>query len=568
MRTFAFALVLCLALSAIAVGQQNPSSQNPPPTPSPERVKKTAPGEKIAPPAQPANPESRPAPEPRREEPARPPEHGPELGQSGLAGLKFDMTEQPAAVTHHQVTVGGKTLRYTATAGRLPIKDPAGVIEAEMFFVAYTLDGQEPSRRPLTFAFNGGPGSASIWLHMGALGPRKVVLAKEGFLPASPYRLEDNPGTPLEKTDLVLVDAVGTGYSRPADMQKGKKFWGLKGDVAGFSEFVRMYISRYERWSSPLYILGESYGTTRAAGIAGFLNNRGISFNGIVLLSTVIDFETLEITKKNDLGAILTLPTYTMIAAYHRKLAPELMQDMAKTREEVVRWASTDYAAALAKGDALTPQERQAVIDQIARYTGLKKDIIDLANLRVDVRQFTHWLLADQKLHVGRLDGRYTGPDPNGFFETPFYDPTGSAIGPPFTSVFNDYVRRELGYKTDLPYYVSAGQISTSQEEGFWRKWEWGSAIEGFPDTATPLRAAMVKNPYLKVLVMEGYYDLATPFAAADYTMNHLDLGPEYRKNISFATYDAGHMVYLRENGLAKMKKDFVDFIGATLPKE
>ncbi len=558
MRTFAFTLALfCLILSSLASGQQ---------TTQPPHAQKTAPAQ--------TSPEAKPAPPepPRHEEPPRPmppePPAGPEREQAALRSLKWDMTEVPPMVTHHQITVGGKTLHYTATAGRLPIKDQAGNTEAEMFFVAYTLDGADVSRRPLTFAFNGGPGSASLWLHMGALGPRKVVLAKDGMMPASPYRLMDNPETPLDKTDLVLVDAIGTGYSRPADVEKGKKFWGLKGDIEAFSEFVRMYISRCERWSSPLYILGESYGTTRAAGIAGFLNNRGISFNGIVLLSTVIDFETLEITKKNDLGAILTLPTYTMIAAYHKKLAPELMQDMAKTREEVVRWASTDYAAALAKGDALTPQERQAVIDQIARYTGLKKDIIDLANLRVDVRQFTHWLLADQKLHVGRLDGRYTGPDPNGFFETPFYDPTGSAIGPPFTSVFNDYVRRELGYKTDLPYYVSAGQISTSQEEGFWRKWEWGSAIEGFPDTATPLRAAMVKNPYLKVLVMEGYYDLATPFAAADYTMNHLDLGPEYRKNISFATYDAGHMVYLRENGLAKMKKDFVDFIGATLPKE
>ena len=241
---------------------------------------------------------------------------------------------------------------------------------------------------------------------------------------------------------------------------------------------------------------------------------------------------------------------------------------MKKTREEVEHWASTDYAAALAKGDALTLQERAAIIEQIARYTGLRKDIVDLANLRISVREFTHWLLADQKLRVGRLDGRYAGPDPNGFFETDFYDPSGAATQPPFTSAFNDYVRRELGYKTDLPYYVWAGQISTSQEDGFWRKWEWGSAIEGFPDTATPLRAAMVKDPYLKVLVMEGYYDLATPFYAADYTMNHMDLGPEYRKNISFATYDAGHMMYVREAELAKVKKDFTAFIDATMAKE
>ena len=564
MRTFALT-VLLVCLSMCAAAQQ--------PNPPAERVKKTAPGEKIARPQ--TTPEEKPPaqPEARREEqphpaPAETPAAAAEREQSALRSLKWDMREVAPAVTHHTITVGGKALHYTATAGRLPIKDPAGNIEAEMFFVAYTLDAQENARRPLTFAFNGGPGSASLWLHMGALGPRKVVLAKEGMMPASPYRLMDNPDTPLDKTDLVLVDAIGTGYSRPADMEKGKKFWGVKGDIEAFSEFIRMYISRYDRWSSPLYILGESYGTTRAAGIAGFLNNRGISFNGIVLLSMVLDFETLEITKKNDLACVLTLPSYTMIAAYHKKLAPELMQDMGRTRQEVEHWASTDYNAALAKGDALTPQERAATIEQLARYTGLPKNIIDLANLRVDVREFTHWLLADQRLRVGRLDGRYTGPDPNGFFDTPFYDPSGAATGPAFTSVFNDYVRRELAYRTDLPYYVSAGQISTSQEDRFWEKWEWGSAISGFPDTATPLRAAMVKDPYLKVLVMEGYYDLATPFFAADYTMNHMELAPEYRRNISFATYDAGHMMYTKESELAKVKKDFGAFIDATMAKE
>ncbi len=562
MRTFVFALLLSFGLLSAA-------QQTNPPT---ERVKKSAPGEKITPP-QSAPEEKLPRAEPPRQpEQARPAQPEPassaDREQSSLRHLKWDMHEVAPVVTHHTITIGGKTLRYTATAGRLPIKDPAGAIEAEMFFVAYTLDGQEVSKRPLTFAFNGGPGSASIWLHMGALGPRKVVLAKEGMMPASPYRLMDNPETPLDKTDLVLVDAVGTGYSRPADFEKGKKFWGVKGDVEAFSEFIRMYISRYERWSSPLYILGESYGTTRAAGIAGFLNDRGISFNGIVLLSMVLDFETLEITKKNDLACVLTLPSYTMIAAYHKKLPPELMRDMKETREQVTRWASSDYAAALAKGDGLTPQERTSMIEQIARYTGLPRNIVDLANLRIDVGVFTRWLLADQKLRVGRLDGRYTGPDPNGFFETQFYDPSGAATGPAFTSVYNDYVRRELGYRTDLPYYVWAGQISTSEEDRFWEKWEWGSAISGFPDTATPLRAAMVKDPYLKVLVLEGYYDLATPFYAADYTMNHLDLAPEYRKNITFATYDAGHMMYTKESELAKVKRDLVVFIEATTAKE
>ncbi len=471
----------------------------------------------------------------------------------------YDVAEVPPVVTHHEVTVNGKLLKYTATAGRLPIKRDDGKIEAEMFFVAYTLDGQDVSRRPLTFAFNGGPGSASVWLHMGALGPKRVVLQPDGFMPAAPYREEDNQYTALDKTDLVLVDAIGTGFSRAATPELSKKFWGVKGDIQSFGEFIRLYLSRYDRWTSPLYLLGESYGTTRAGGVSGYLADNGISFNGIVLLSTVLNFETLEFTKTNDLPYELILPSYTMIAAYHKKLPADLMQDLNKTRQEVEQWASNDYALALAKGDALAPADRQKTIDQLARYTGLLKQVIDDANLRIDVRTFTHYLLIDQKLRVGRLDGRFTGPDPKGLMDTPFYDPTSSGILPPYTSVFNNYVRTELGYKSDMPYRVFAFQ----EGSGFAR-WDWGSAIEGFPDTASALREALTKNPYLKVLVMEGYYDLATPFYAANYTFDHLDLLPDYRKNISFATYDAGHMVYVNTQSLAKFKSDVANFIDKT----
>jgi carboxypeptidase C (cathepsin A) len=473
----------------------------------------------------------------------------------------FDMTEVPPVVTHHQVNVGGQTLKYAATAGRLPIKRGDGKIEAEMFFVAYTLDGQDATKRPLTFAFNGGPGSASVWLHMGALGPKRVLLQPGGFMPAAPYRAVDNPYTALDKTDLVMVDAIGTGFSRAATSEISKKFWGVKGDIQAFGEFIRLYITRYERWGSPLYLLGESYGTTRAAGVAGYLADNGISFNGITLLSTVLNFQSLEFTKTNDEPYILILPSYTMIAAYHKKLAPELMQDLAKTRKEVEHWAMTDYAQALAKGDAMTAEERKAVVDQLSRYTGLSKELVDNANLRVDVAKFTHNLLLDQKIRVGRLDGRYSGPDPDGLLNTPFYDPTASAILPPYTSAFNNYVRTELGYKSDTPYKVFA-----FQSEAEFSAWQWGSADRGFPDTASALRRAMTKNPYLKVLVMEGYYDLATPYFAANFTMDHLDLPPAYRANISFATYNAGHMVYVDTESLAKFKRDLSAFVDKTLP--
>jgi carboxypeptidase C (cathepsin A) len=476
-----------------------------------------------------------------------------------VRGLEPNLVDASPVATQHEVRINGKALRYTATAGRLPIRDDAGALQAEMFFVAYTSDAGTPAnQRPLTFAFNGGPGSASLWLHMGALGPRRVVMQPEGWMPASPYRMTDNAYTILDKTDLVMVDAIGTGFSRARTEKALKHYLSVKGDIEAFGEFIRLYITRNERWSSPLYLLGESYGTTRSAGLSGYLIQRGIAFNGIMLLSTAIDLGTLESPHGNDLPYILILPTYAMAAAYHHKLAPELAQDLAKLRTEVELWASTTYAQALAKGDNIPAEERQAAIDQMARYTGLSKQVIDDADLRVDVPKFTHNLLLDQKLRIGRLDSRFTGPDPEGVLDTPFFDPSGSQPEPPFTSTFNAYVRTELGYKTDMPYYTSGG-------EGFFKKWDWGNAIEGIPSTAMDLRSAMTRDPFLKVLVMEGYYDLATPFFAADYTYDHLQLPANLRKNLSVAHYDSGHMVYLRQESLVQFKNDVGNFIDSTL---
>lgn len=457
-------------------------------------------------------------------------------------------------VTRHEIHIGGKTLHYTATAGLMPIHNADGDLEANIFYIAYTLDGQNsPEHRPLTFSFNGGPGSASVWLHLGAIGPKRVKMQAEGTMPAPPYQLVDNDFTWLDVTDLVFIDTVGTGYSRAIKGDLKKKFLGVREDIESVGEFIRLYLGRYERWSSPLFLVGESYGTTRAAGLSGYLVGHGIAFNGIMLISSVLNFETLEFTPGNDLPYILFLPTYATSAWYHKKLGPDL-QDFQKLRSEVEQWASTGYAEALAKGDRLTPEERSVTIDHLSRYTGLSKTFINQANLRVDEPHFTKELLRDQNLIIGRLDSRFTGMDRSLLSETPSYDPSEAAIRPPYTSMFNQYVRTELGYKSDLEYYVLGGGFTFTE-------WNWGSARGGFPDTAQALRDAFERNPYMKLFVASGYFDLATPYYATQYTLNHMGLYPKDHENISLGYYGAGHMMYIRDESLRDLKRDIGTFI-------
>ena len=543
MKIFTFVLFAILAIP-FAVAQQDQSSD------APDGAKQAAhknqdKTKKEQPPSANAekSSEANKAEEPKSEEATDKEEH-------------FDVSEVPPIITHHTITVSGKALAYTATTGRLPLKRADGKIEGEMFFVAYTLDGQDAARRPLTFAFNGGPGSASVWLHMGALGPKRVVLQQNGFMPAAPYRVEDNPDTLLDRSDIVMVDAMATGYSRAANAELTKKFLGVKGDVQAFGEFIRLYLSRYERWSSPLFLFGESYGTTRAAGLSGYLADHGIAFNGVTLLSTAVDFATLEWNGSNDMPYFLLVPSFSMIAAYHHKLSADLTADINKTRDEVVRWSLNDYANALSKGDTLSPDEHRKIVEQLSRYIGLRPEVIEAHEMRIDVPTFMRELLLDQKLITGRLDGRFTSPNPG---NDRFFDPTSAAILPPYTSAFYNYLRTELNYKIDMPYRVFA------YDEPVFQKWDWGNAEEGFPSTAGGLRSAIIKNPYMKVLVMEGYYDLATPFAAANYTIDHLNLDPKFREGISFATYNAGHMVYVDRAEHDKMKKDLVQFMDKCL---
>jgi len=470
---------------------------------------------------------------------------------------KREATEKPV-VTHHEIRVAGKVQKYTATAGMLPIRNADGETEAHIFFMAYSLEtpsGSPP--RPLSFCFNGGPGSSSVWLHLGAIGPRRVRLQPDGSMPPPPFALEDNQDTWLEQTDLVFIDPVGTGYSRPMKKELGKKFWGVKGDIESVGEFIRLYLTRYKRWNSPLFLAGESYGTTRAAGLSGYLLDQGIALNGIVLVSTVLNFETLAFARGNDLPYVLYLPSYTATAWYHKKLSADLeQQPLGKILPEVERWANQDYALALARGDQLAMAERQALVERLARYTGLSKTYIEKANLRVRAEDFRKELLREENRSAGRLDSRFKGIDASGISQTPDYDPSEAAVRPPFTAAFNNYVRIDLSYESDLPYYILGG---------LFRTWQWGSAAEGYPDVSPDLRSAFVRNKFMKVLVLEGYYDLATPYDAVTYTLEHLGLDPSLRPNVSVERYESGHMIYIDGPSLAKMKRDVSAFISSAL---
>ncbi|HEV7890973.1 MAG TPA: hypothetical protein VGP08_10050 [Pyrinomonadaceae bacterium] len=468
------------------------------------------------------------------------------------------MTDTPPVVTKHELRVGSRTLRYTVTTGVMPLRNPAtGETEARIFYMAYTLDGAgERSQRPLMFSFNGGPGSSSVWLHLGALGPKRTRMLEDGAMPPPPYQLVDNEQTWLDFTDLVFIDPVGTGYSRAARPDLAARYFGLQGDIQSVGEFIRLYLARNERWTSPLFLVGESYGTTRASGLSGYLIDRGIAFNGILLISTIMNFQTALFARGNDMPFVLFLPTYSAIAWYHKKLPADLQTDLRKTLDEVERWAANEYTVALAKGDRLTPAERQEVIDRLNRYTGLDKKFIDNSDLRIEIQRFDKELLRDEKRTVGRLDGRFKGIDALAVTATPDFDPSMAAIRPPYTATFNDYVRRELGFKSDLEYFILGGGVG---------RWDFG-ADNSYADTSEALRSAFSKNPYMKLFVASGYYDLATPYFATQYTLRHMGLDPSLQPSVTTTYYEAGHMMYIDTRELARLKTDAAAFVRNSLP--
>ena len=480
--------------------------------------------------------------------------------------------EKPAPKDHlvettHTLKIDGKEIKYTVTTGTMVMKeetaDSAKESEgekprAEIFFIAYTKDGgRDKSKRPLTFSFNGGPGSSSVWLHMGVLGPRRVVQEFDGGLPRPPYQLTDNEFSLLDETDLVFIDPVSTGYSRAVEGQKPAEYHGFKKDIESVGDFIRLYATRYKRWLSPKFLIGESYGTTRAAGLSGYLYDRhGMMLNGIMLISSVLDFATIDFSFGNDLPYIVYLPGYAATAWYHDALTTP-HKTLQKLLNEVEEFALGQYASALLKGDLLTPEEHAVIAEKLSRYTGLSQQFIERSNLRVKDQHFFKELLRERGLTVGRLDSRLTGLDRSGVTESPESDPLLDAVLAPYTAGFYHYVRAELKFESDLPYEILSSRVHPWSFKEF-----EGQAIY----VAETLRKAMTVNPHLKVFVANGYYDLGTPYFATEYTFNHLGLNESLRGNVSMAYYEAGHMMYIHMPALEAMKRDLVEFIKIAMP--
>lgn len=455
--------------------------------------------------------------------------------------------------TKHTVTIDGKKIEYEATAGTMALKDEDGKPQASIFYTAYTKPGEDAAERPVCFCFNGGPGSSSVWLHMGAFGPRRVAFTEDGKALPPPAKLVENEGSLLDLTDLVFIDPVSTGFSRAADEKNAKQFHGVQEDLNSVGEFIRLYTTRNGRWKSPKYLAGESYGTTRAAALANHLQSRlGMRLNGVLLVSAVLNFGTIRFDEGNDLPYTLYLPGYAATAWYHKKLEPDLQKDLKLTLTEAEVFAKGEYQQALHKGLELTDSERAEVAAKVARLTGLSKEFVLRSDLRVEGQRFMRELLRDRGQTVGRYDSRYLGKDATDAGERPEYDPSYAAVQGTYTEGFNSYVRGNLKFESDLPYEILTGRV---------QPWNYGSATNRYLNVAPALRSALTTNADLRVFVANGYYDLATPYAATQYTFNHLGSDRKLLDRVTMAYYEAGHMMYVHKPSLVKLRKDVAAFI-------
>ncbi|HKB57832.1 MAG TPA: hypothetical protein VKC51_09595 [Lacunisphaera sp.] len=487
-----------------------------------------------------------------------------DVDKKAAAPEKEKEKEPVLSVTEHELAIGGKVIKYRATAGYLVLKDDKDKPRANIFFVAYTkVDEPDAAKRPLMFSFNGGPGSSSVWLHMGALGPKRVIMTDKGDSLPPPYKWQDNEFSWLDETDLVFIDPVSTGYSRAAKDVDAKQFHGFTGDIESVADFIRLWTTRNQRWASPKFLVGESYGTTRAAGLSDYLQQKyNLYLNGIILISSIMNFETALFAPGNDLPYQLFLPTYTAAAFYHGKLKGDLAKDLPTSVGRAKEFAAKDYTLALMQGDALPAPERDRIAKELSALTGLSLDFITKQNLRVNIFQFVTELRRDENRTIGRLDSRFTGIAPGAGGDggiggvAGFFDPSLEAINGGYTNAFNDYARRELKYENDLPYEILTGNV---------QPWSYANAQNQYLNVAQTLKSAMTKNTFLKVWIANGYYDLATPLYATDYTVRHMGLDPAIQKNISLTYYEAGHMMYIHLDSMKKLKADFGAYMDATL---
>lgn len=458
-------------------------------------------------------------------------------------GMGAEIQTGPPVETHHQMTLNGKTLSYTARVGMMPIKNATtGVVEGYMAYTYYSLDGvQNKTSRPITYLFNGGPGSGTIWLHMGAWGPRKIALDPNG-LSKPPYAVEDNPNTLLDQSDLCFIDAMGTGWSRPTKPEYGPDFWGVDNDIAAFGEFVRSFTNQYDLWGAPRFLAGESYGTTRAAGLSGYLTDHNMPVAGVFLLSTIIDSNA----SAGPLRYINSLPTQAMTAWYHHKVSPDLQKLSAdQMSKAAIQFASHEYQQALYDGANMSKEQRAKVLQDLHNFIGLPVSFLDQHDLRINLGEFSTELMRGDQLMTGRLDSRFTDFLPDASATSTPFDASDANIENSFLTAYENYMRHELNYKNDSIYYVLGGGI------GRW---------SGQYNTVLNLQDALDRNPRMKLMVAMGYYDFATVYGAVEWTLSHMKVSPEVRAGIMTGHYESGHMVYIDTKASTKMRADMRHF--------
>ena len=495
--------------------------------------------------------------------PALAADDAPAAGSKAASSEAKPIPKEDKYLTHHSVSIEGHTVSYTATFGNLVIKNDKDEAVGSMSYVAYVADGtKDKDHRPLTFLYNGGPGSSSIWLHMGAFGPKRVVISDGEATPPAPYDLVDNDASLLDKSDLVFIDAMSTGMSQPVGKAEGKDFWGVDQDVDAFGRFIQRYISLNNRWNSPKFLLGESYGTTRSADLVDWLQHKGVAMNGVILVSSVLNYgDTMPGT---DLEYITYLPSYAAIAWYHNKL-PNKPADLKSFLQEVRTFARGQYADALFQGSSLAQAQYDDVLHKLHAYTGLTEQYLRQTNLRVNPARFRAELLRDDSRTIGRFDARFEGINMDDAEETPDYDASDTGITSAFTAAFNRYLRNDLGYTGDGSYHVTGYDVI--------RNWDFKHELPGrpgfrtppLPDVAANLAEAMRENPHLRVFSANGWFDLATPFFKTEFDLQQMGLPADLYKHVEFGYYPSGHMIYLEPGSRKSLKADLAKFYDEVL---